>query len=151
MPDLSLQRQAMEKLAFLVGTWRGKARLWRKDGPLDLIQSEEARYRLDGLLLLIEGVGCLPQGQPLLQALGILSYDDHARTYRMRAFNDGRFLETEVDVEERGMRWGFALGDISTRSVLWIDEGGAWNEKTVISMGSDPPKTLLELAVSRTA
>ena len=46
---------------------------------------------------MIEGVGRTKStGEPVLQAFGIISYDDESATYRIRAFNDGRFLETQV-------------------------------------------------------
>jgi len=40
----------------------------------------------------------------------------------MRAFNDGRFLETELKLLEKGkgLAWGFALGQIRTSSVMRI-------------------------------
>jgi hypothetical protein len=46
--------------------------------------------------------------------------------YRLRAFNDGRFLETEVKLlqEGEGMSWDFALGEINTNSVLRINANG---------------------------
>src|SRR5215471_13831909 len=98
VPDLSAQRAAMKKLDFLVGKWTGEARLLRgPDEWRNLHQSEEAQYKLDGLILVIEGVGrTKSDGHPILQALGVISFDDETATYRMRAFNDGRFLESEV-------------------------------------------------------
>ena len=151
VPDLEAQREAMKKLGFLVGKWAGEARLLR--GPtesVELSQTEEAQYKLDGLLVVIEGVGRTKSGgQPLLQALGIVSYDDESRTYHLRAFNDGRFLETEMKLLEnsKGMTWGFALGEIRTNSVLQINERGEWTELAEISIGSQPPKKLLELTI----
>jgi hypothetical protein len=151
VPDLEAQREAMKKLGFLVGKWAGEARLLR--GPtesVELLQTEEAQYKLDGLIVVIEGVGRRKSGgQTLLQALGIVSYDDESRTYHLRAFNDGRFLETEMKLLEnrKGMTWGFALGEIRTNSVLQINERGEWTELAEISIGSQPPKKLLELTV----
>jgi hypothetical protein len=151
VPDLEAQREAMKKLGFLVGKWAGEARLLR--GPtesVELLQTEEAQYKLDGLIVVIEGVGrTKSSGQPLLQALGIVSYDDESRTYHLRAFNDGRFLETEMRLLEnsKGLTWGFALGEIRTNSVLQINERGEWTELAEISIGSQPPKKLLELTV----
>lgn len=151
VPDLEAQREAMKKLGFLVGKWAGEARVLR--GPaefVELLQTEEARYKLDGLILVIEGVGRIKSsGQPLLQAFGIVSYDDENGSYRLRAFNDGRFLESEVKLleEGKGMTWGFALGDIRTSSVLRINERGEWTEVAEISIGAQAPKKLLELTV----
>jgi hypothetical protein len=151
MPDLEKQRAAMKHLGFLVGKWAGEARLMRGSAPsVDLLQTEEAHYKLDGLILVIEGVGrAKSSGQPFLQAFGIISYDDEGATYRMRAFNDGRFLETRVNLleEGKGMTWGFELGEIRTNSVLRMNDRGEWTERAEITIGSDPPKKLLELCV----
>ena len=143
----------MRRLAFLVGKWIGDARILRGPGEsVELVQTEEAQYKLDGLLLQIEGVGRRkPDGEPLLQALGIISYDDENSTYRMRAFNDGRCLETEVRLLEEGMglTWGFTLGEIRTTSVLQINEKGEWTEHHEITIAAQPPKTLMDLIVRR--
>jgi hypothetical protein len=53
--------------------------------------------------------------------------------------------------EGRGMSWGFSLGEISTRSVLRIDETGAWTEVTEIAVASEAPRRLLELVVQRSS
>ncbi len=151
MPDLAAQRSAMQKLSFLIGKWVGEASVLRGPGePVQLLQTEEASYKLDGLILLIEGVGrSKSNGQPVLQAFGIISYDDEAQTYRMRAFNDGRYLETDVKLspEGRELTWGFTLGDIRTSSTLRIDDKGEWTELAHITLGSQPPRKLLELTV----
>jgi len=151
VPDLETQRAAMKEVSFLVGKWAGEARLLR--GPaesVELLQTEEAQYKLGGLILVIEGIGrTKSSGQPVLQAFGIISYDDESAKYRIRAFNDGRFLETQVRLleEGKGMTWGFVLGDIRTNSVLRINENGEWTELAEITIGPEPPKKLLELTV----
>ncbi len=141
----------MKKLEFLVGKWAGEARMLRGPGePVVMIQTEEAQYKLDGLVLQIEGVGKV-DGKPALQALGIVSYDDETGTYRMRAFNDGRFLETEVKLlgEGKGMTWGFALGQYRTSSTMRINEKGDWTELHEITIGEQAPRKYMELSVSR--
>jgi hypothetical protein len=151
IPNLQAQREAMQKLAFLTGKWIGEAHLLRGATEfVELVQTEEAQYKLDGLILVIEGVGKTASGnQPLLQAFGIISYDDESGTYCLRAFNDGRFLETEVKLLEsgKGMTWGFALGEIKTKSLLRINERGEWTEVAEISIGSQSPKKFLQLTV----
>jgi hypothetical protein len=153
VPDLNAQRAAMKRLGFLVGKWNGQARLLRGPGEwIDLHQREEAQYKLDGLILVIEGVGRRKSdGHSLLQALGVISFDDETATYRIRAFNDGRFLESEVKLldPDKAITWGFALGQVTTKSVLRINESGEWTEVAEIKIGSEPLKTLLELTVRR--
>ena len=113
-PDIESQRSAMKKLEFLVGKWSGEARVFRlTNQPVELVQTEEAYYKLDGLLLIIEGIGRnRSDGKTALQALGVVSYDDETGTYRMRAYNDGRYLETELTLSDsgKGISWGFTFG-----------------------------------------
>lgn len=152
-PDLNAQRAAMKKLGFLVGKWAGEARLQRGPRePVVLVQTEEAQFKLNGLILEIEGVGRTnSDNQPVLQALGIISFDDEASTYHMRAFNDGRFLETEVKLLEDGksLTWGFELGSIRTSSVLRINERGEWTEVHEITIDSQAARKLMEVTVKR--
>ena len=102
-PDVEAQRTAMKKLGFLVGDWSGEASVLRSPGQFaELAQTESAQFRLDGLVLVIEGVGrTQADGKLSLQALGLISFDDETGTYRMRAFNDRRWLET-VGARESG-------------------------------------------------
>jgi hypothetical protein len=116
------------------------------------VQTEEAQFKLDGLILEIEGVGRTKSGnKPVLQALGIISFDDETSTYHMRAFNDGRFLETDVKLLEDGksLTWGFVLGSIKTSSVLRINEKGEWTEVAEITIDSQLTRKLMELTVKR--
>jgi len=151
-PDLNAQRNAMKKLEFLIGKWQGEARMVRGDESVELIQTEEAQYKLDGLVLMIEGVGRrISDGQAVLQALGIVCFDDAEGIYRFRAFNDGRFLETEMKLLEgdKGMTWGFALGEIATSSVLRINERGEWTEHHELRIAGGSARPLMDVTVRR--
>lgn len=142
----------MRKLSFLLGEWSGEARMLRGPGLFaDLNQTEVAQFKLDGLVLMIEGVGRVKSSrEPVLQALGLISFDDAVGAYRMRAFNDGRWLETQVElIDGPGLRWGFTLGEISTKSVLRINEAGEWTEQAELTIGARGPHRLLELRVRR--
>jgi hypothetical protein len=150
-PDIAAQREAMKKLAFLIGKWSGEASVLRGPGQwVQMTQTEEALYKLDGLVLMVEGVGrAKSDGAPVLQALGLVSYDDEAGVYRMRAFNDGRWLETEVKLAEdgTGITWGFALGEFKTSSLLRINDKGEWTELGELTIGTQPPRKFMELVV----
>jgi hypothetical protein len=152
VPDAEVQRAAMRKLSFLVGKWTGEARILRGVGEsLELVQTEEAEFKLNGLILVIEGTGRnTADGKAALQALGMISFDDESGTYHMRAYNDGRSLDTEVKIAENGigMTWGFALGEIKTSSLMRISELGDWTELHEITVGSQPPRRFMEVRVS---
>src|SRR5205809_3487470 len=129
-PNIEAQRTAMKKLDFLVGEWSGEASVLRGPGLfVDLSQTEVAEFKLDGLLLMIEGVGrTKPDGKVALQALGLITFDDVAGVYRGRGYNDGRWLEGDVKLLDDGksLSWGFTLGDVSTKSIMRINEKGEW-------------------------
>lgn len=152
-PDLEKQRAAMKKLSFLIGSWSGEAHVQRSaNAPTTLAQTEEVRFKLDGLVLVIEGNGLtLTDNAPVLQALGIISYDDVTDVYRIRAWNDGRFLESDVQLLEDGksLRWGFGVGQIRSNSLLQIDKDGQWTERAELIIGSEPPRKLMDLTVRR--
>jgi hypothetical protein len=151
VPDIESQRAAMKKLSFLIGKWSGEARVLRGPGePLELIQTEEAQFKLDGLILLIEGVGRSKSDRKIaLQALGVVSYDDQAGVYRLRAYNDGRYLETEITLIStgKGITWGFVLGEFKTSATLRINETGEWTELHEITIGAQPPRKFMEVKV----
>ena len=111
MPDIDAQRVAMQQLSFLVGNWSGEASVLRGPGQFfELAQTEYVQFKLDGLILMIEGLGRLKSdGTPVLQALGVISFDDAAEQYRMRAFNDGRWLEAEVKLLDEAQAISWAL------------------------------------------
>jgi hypothetical protein len=88
-PDLAAQRAAMGKLSFLVGRWSGAASALRAGGMMDLAQTEEAQCKLDGLLLMIEGVGrAKADGRLVLQAFGLISFDGQSGTGPPRKLMD---------------------------------------------------------------
>ena len=141
----------MKKLTFLTGQWNGEGRMLRASGEwVEFTQTERAEYKLDGLLLVIEGVArSKNDAAPLLQAYGIVSYDDATGTYHMRAFNDGRWLETDTALSDSGkeLTWGFSVGDIRTKSTLRLTANGEWTESHEITIGKQPPKRFMELKV----
>ena len=70
--------------------------------PLELVQTEQPNTNSTGWAGEI-------RGQPVLQALGIISYDDGGSSYNMHAFNDGGFLETAMNLSEGAKRVAWVL------------------------------------------
>jgi hypothetical protein len=152
-PGLAVQRAAMKKLSFLVGKWSGEVSVLRTSGQfVALSQTEVAQFELDGLVLMIRGIGrTKSDGKLALQALGLISFDDESGTYSMRAFNDGRWLESDVKLAEgdSAITWGFTLGEMKTASLLRLNEKGEWTEHAELTTGAQPPLKLLDLTVRR--
>ena len=88
--------------------------------------------------MVIEGTGrAKADGKIALQALGVISFDDEAGVYRVCAFNNGRWLQTEIKLLDNSQRmtWGFELGEIKTASTLRINENGEWTEHADLTIG----------------
>jgi hypothetical protein len=60
----------------------------------------------------------------------VVTFDDATGSYRVRAYNDGRCLQTEVKLldDDSSLSWGFAPGEMTTNSVLRINENREWTE-----------------------
>ena len=152
-PDVEAQKSAMKKLGFLAGDWSGEATVLQETGQFaELAQTESAHFKLDGLVLVIEGAGRNKiDGKPALQALGLISFDDETGAYKMRAFNNGRWLETEVKLADsrNSISWGFVFGVFKTSTVLRINENAEWTEHGELIIGDRPPQKMMDLKVRR--
>ncbi|HEV2348575.1 MAG TPA: DUF1579 domain-containing protein [Terriglobia bacterium] len=141
-----IQREAMHKLAFLAGRWSGPVTIMRGPGePLHLTQSEDVQYKLDGLVVLIEGKSTSTDGKAQFSALATISFDDATRTYRIRAFNDGHYLDAELALLADGFSWGFPAGPVRIVNTMHLTAKGEWHEVSEATMGNAPPRGGVEM------
>ena len=98
----------MEKLKFLAGTWRGEAVVSHGETPITLRQTEEVQYKLGGLVLVIEGTGRDEAGKVMLNALAVASFDPQSNSYRIRAWNGGNTVESELKVSGNSFESGIS-------------------------------------------
>jgi hypothetical protein len=149
--DVAAQRDAMKKLAFLVGTWAGTASvITGLRGPVKVNQTEEVQFKLDGLVLTVEGTGRNPaNGEVMFRAFATIAYDDAGKAYRFRAYNDGRYLDTELKVAEKGFEWGYQAGPATVRFTMHLNEQGEWAEKSEVTMNGNPPRQTFDMTVRR--
>lgn len=136
-PGLVAQKEAMRRLSFLAGKWTGQAIVQTGPGAsLTLQQTEEVEYRLDGSILLIEGTGRDPgSGKVMFNAVAIVSYDESKQQYFIRAYSDGRKVDTEFQVESKGFAWGFPTGSATVRHVMQVNAKGEWEETSTVKFG----------------
>ena len=127
--------EAMQRLAFLHGTWRGEGVTMMGPGQRESAAVlETARPRLDGAVLLVEGLGWKgTQGaadyQVVHQALGVVSYDERRGGWAMRAYRGGGWVDADVTVGDGEMVWAFDQpGAGRIRYTIRMDEQGRWHE-----------------------
>jgi hypothetical protein len=144
------QRQAMRRLSFLSGRWSGPATVFVGPGKtLSLTQTERVQYKLDGLVLLIEGKGTSADGKVLFSALATVAYDEAAHGYRLRAYNDGHYLDTDLSVTSSGFSWGFTSGPAHILNTMNLTAKGGWHEVTQAALGGGPPHPRVDMTLHR--
>lgn len=144
--SVQLQRDAMRKLSFLAGHWSGPVTVASGPGePLRLSQAEDVQYKLDGLVLLVEGKSTGTDGKAQFAALATIAYDDATHTYRFRAYYDGHYLDTELSVSADGFSWGFTAGPAHIVNTMHLTGKGEWNEVTEVTVGTNPPHRSVEM------
>lgn len=134
------QRAAMDKLSFLAGHWSGPVAVVRGPGEaLHLTQTEDVNYKLDGLVLLIEGKSTNPGGATLFSALATVAYDDVSHAYRIRAYSGGHYLDTKLSVTAKGFAWSFVAGQAHIVNTMHLTTNGEWDEVTEVTIANNPP------------
>ncbi|MGH9449670.1 MAG: hypothetical protein ACRD11_03930 [Terriglobia bacterium] len=145
-----VQREAMRKLSFLAGRWSGPVTIVRGPGePLHLTQTEDIQYKLDGLVLLIEGKSTSAGGKVVFSGLATIAYDDASNTYRFRAYNNGHYLDTKLTVAANRFSWGFRAGPARIVNTMRLTAKGEWNEVTEVTVGNNPPHRSVEMLLRR--
>jgi hypothetical protein len=155
-PPAPAVRAAMEKLDWLAGEWRGEG--WRMSaaGRENFFVAETVEWDVDGLVLVLHGRGwSVGENGEIIEghkALGILSYDAYARTYRFDAFvKEGYQSRTQPVVGENEYRWSHPAGPgAEMRYHARLTGEGDWFE-TGERCVSDACTPFLEMRLSKTS
>jgi hypothetical protein len=112
MPDGSANRAAIEKLSFMIGSWRGDA--WQMQGPGNRVETrmhEVVTLGPGGAVLLVEGKGEIPgeggsDGRVVHHAFGIISFDPGRNSYTLRSYlANGMLGDFDLVPVEGGVMW----------------------------------------------
>jgi hypothetical protein len=148
--SVDAQRDAMHKLAFLAGLWSGPLTVFRGPGePLQLTQHENIEFKLDGLVLLIEGKSTGADGKTQFEALATVAYDDATQTYHIRAYHDGRYVDAPLTVLADGFSWGFTAGPAKVENTMHLTAKGEWQETTDVTVGENPAQQSVKMLLKR--
>jgi hypothetical protein len=153
----AVQKEAMKKLSYLTGEWKGES--WTEFVPgqrLTSVGTETVQSKLDGLLLVMEGVHKRrgrekEAGEVVHGAFAVVSYDEKAMRYRFLAYtNRGNYTEAEAKVADGKMEWGFHIpqfGDM--RYTINMNEKGQWFEIGEISTDGKQWRKFFEMTLER--
>lgn len=126
-PDIAVQRAAMQRLAPLAGEWRGEAQV-QLPAQMTVFQNERIEWELDGLVLVIRGVGYPDPARaqpPVFRAMAVISYDDRNQRYEFRTYAEGHATTAEARfLEDGGLLW---QPSPNYRYIIRL-EGDSWRE-----------------------
>ncbi|GAB4109260.1 MAG: hypothetical protein Kow001_09110 [Acidobacteriota bacterium] len=95
--------QELAQFAFLLGKWRGLARLKREDGTWETLNASwEGRYILDGYAIADEYRMTTPDGQLLVFGANLRAYDAGKKAWNMKWLNALSGTWTDLGPEELG-------------------------------------------------
>lgn len=151
------QIDAIKKLAFLEGEWKGEG--WMDFGGQKQTMSitEKAETRLSGVVLVVEGLGevTIPgQEKPMRvhEALGVISYDPGSKGYKMRSWlANGMTKEFDVKLENGKIIWGYEQPPMGhVRYTIQLNDKGQWFEIGERSADGKTWTQFFEMALTRT-
>lgn len=128
--SLTKQQEAMKKAGFLVGTWQGMGWIMFGQGKRETFtNTETVQSKINGTVLLVEGVGKNAENKIVHNALATLSFDAEKQIYRWRAFTmNGDSVEAVPQISDKKFVWGFPLPQGETRFTITLNEKGNWFE-----------------------
>jgi len=155
--NVSVQRDEMKKLSFLLGNWQGEGWIILAGGKRETFrQTERIVSKLDGTAILIEGegksrVGETQQQATMFQSLAIINYDETNKRYRfVSQTTQGRYGESEARLIDGGMEWGFRVpqgGRI--RYTIKLTDKGEWFETGEFSADEKAWRKFHEMTLKR--
>ena len=136
-PSANIAKEKMKLFAFWEGRWHGEGSMQMGSGPAKKTTVDETlQFKLDGTLMLIEGVGKSldPQTKEstiVHHAMAILSFDQPSDQYKFNTYlKDGRSTPAILKViEQNKYEWGFDSPNGKVKYIITIDPAkNTWNE-----------------------
>jgi hypothetical protein len=136
---IAAQRDAMVRLAYMDGVWRGPAWTILPSGEKHTItQTERIGPFLDGSVKVIEGRGYDPDGKVTFNAFGTISFNPATKVYTLHSHAMGNVGDFVLTLTSDGYTWDIPAGPMTIHYTAVIKDG-AWREVgDRIAPGKDP-------------
>jgi hypothetical protein len=146
---IAAQREAMQRLAFMDGVWRGPAWTILPSGEKhNITQTERIGPFLDGSVKVIEGRGYDPDGKVTFNAFGTISYNPATRAYTIHSYAQGQVGDFVLTPTADGYIWEIPAGAMTIRYTAVIKDG-AWREVGDRIMPGKEPVRFFEMNLKR--
>lgn len=149
---IAAQKAAIEKLAWMDGTWRGPGATQTGTGTYTVTQTERIGPMLDGTVKVLEGKGYNPDGTVGFNAFAIISYDPATKAYVLHSYAGGRvgtfpLVPTESGTT-KGYYWEIPAGPATIRYTATYD-GTVWHEVGDRIVPGKPAQRFFEMTLNR--
>lgn len=136
---LAAQRQALTRLAFMDGVWRGPAWTLLPSGEKHTVtQTERIGPFLDGTVKVIEGRGYDVDGKVTFNAFGTISFSPDGERFTMHSYAFGNVGDFNLTPSVDGFVWEIPAGPVTIRYTAVVKDG-TWKEVgDRITPGKDP-------------
>jgi hypothetical protein len=133
-PPATKQLEAIARLDWLLGTWKGGGWIEFTPGERRIFkQTEVVERKAGGMVITIEGHGTTDQGgtnSTVLDAFTVVSYNPREQKYRWHSHTDkGYVTDVEIKVGEKTFQWSLETPGFGTmRYTMVLNEKGEWAE-----------------------
>ncbi len=116
----------------MVGKWKGNAVSQTPEGKMEISQSEDINYELDGKILVIRGTGRVPQSDSVIfRAFGVIHFDAPSKEYKFSAYTmDGNYVLADATYEANVLTWSFDVPNggrveytLKFDDKTWVEDG----------------------------
>jgi hypothetical protein len=149
------QLEAISKLDWLVGKWKGEGWIEFRPGERrNFAQTETVQKKAGGTVLTIEGHGTTQSAgtnMTVLDAFTVLSYNSGEKKYRWHSHTDkGHATDVEVKVGKRTFQWAVDAGNFGTmRYTMVLNEKGDWFEIGEMSQDGQAWRKFFEMSLQK--
>lgn len=128
-------KEAMGKLAFIEGEWKGEGWMMGQDGQKNpFSQTEDISFKLDGTALLIEGKGT-DGDRTIHDALAIVTYNKKDKNYSFQSYlANGMAGKFKAELIDDKFYW-YPMGNM--RYIIFLNEEGQWKEIGEMKQGEN--------------
>jgi len=142
------ETEAMAKLRWMDGAWRGPAVTQTPQGERRVIQTERIGPLLGGTIKVIEGRGFADGRSIGFNAFGVVSYDPFKQAYEFRSYAQGYAGTFPFEVTPTGYVWSTPAAGGKVRYTATI-AGDSWNEVGDLIAEGKPPVRIFEMNLKR--
>ena len=147
---IAAERDALGKLAYMDGVWRGPAWTILASGQRhDVVQTERIGPFLDGSVKVIEGRAYDTDGKVSFNALGIISYQPDKQAYFLHSYALGYSGDFALTLTPDGYVWQVPAGPAMTIRYTATIANGTWREVGDQIVPGKAPVRVFEMNLKR--